>query len=139
MRFSLRRWRPSQLLLAWSVYWIGLALVTLGPAIAALWRLSQFAEHGNANVALNNGLLSATIVDGTRTVWSGSITILNLALFVAIPPLLLWLIWLAGSARMNNATGIDEENEERGELRAAEQRIGNIEPSPSKRQVREES
>jgi hypothetical protein len=139
MRFSLRRSRPSQLLLAWSVYWIGLALVTLRPAIAALWRLARPGAHGSANVGFTNNLLSATILDGARTVWSGSITFLNLALFIAIPPLLLWLIWLAGSARMNNATGIDEENDERPELNAAEQGIGIIEPSTSKRHAREES
>ena len=143
MRFSFRRSRPGQLLLAWSVYWAGLGLVTLRPAIAALWRLSGAKGHGSANVGFNNGILSATIVDGTQTAWSGSISFLTLALLVTVPPLLLWLVWLAGSARTNHAKGIARNAERtRAELYAPEPGIGinGISThSTSKRQAREES
>lgn len=144
MRLPFQRWRPSQLLLAWSAYWLGLVLVTLMPAFAAGWRISQQPHaHASANAGFNNDVLSATIIDGGRTVWTGSITLLSLTLLVAVPPLLLWLVWLAGSARTNNAGAVGSRNgNARSELRAADPRIGIIETSTSstsKRQAREES
>ena len=143
MRFSFRRSRPGQLLLAWSVYWVGLALITLGPAIAALWHLSQVTGHGSANVSFNSGILSATVVDGANTAWSGSISLFSLALLVTVPPLLLWLVWLAGAARTNHAKEIVRNAERtRAELYAAEPGIGIngiSTPSTSKRRTREES
>ena len=112
MRFSFRRWRPRHLLLAWSAYWVGLVLVTLWPAIAAGWRMSQQAGgHGSANASMTDGILSANIVEAGHTTWAGSISVLTLAFLVAVPPLLLWLAWLAGSSRTNHAGGKAVKNE----------------------------
>jgi hypothetical protein len=132
------------MLLAWAGYWLGLVLVKLSPAIAAGWRLSQQPNgHGSANAGFGDGILSATIIDSGRTVLAGSISVLTLALLVAVPPLLLWLVWLAGSARTNNAGGMSLKNEmPRSELDAAKPRIGIIDTSASstsKRRAREES
>jgi hypothetical protein len=144
MRLPFKRWRPAQLLLAWCAYWVGLVLVTLWPALVAGWRLSQQPNgHGNANAGFTNDVLTANIIDGGRTVWSGSTTLLTLALLVTLPPLFLWLVWLAGSARTNNAGPMGAKNAMTpSELHAADPRIGIIESSassPSKRQAREES
>jgi hypothetical protein len=144
MRFSFRGWRPWHLPLAWSAYWVGLVLVTFSPAIAAGWRMSQQPDgHGSANVSFGNGILTATIVEAGRTSWAGSIALLNLAFLVAGPPVLLWIVWLAGWARTNNADEIAQKNEKRrSELRAREPTIGITETdpsSPSKRRTREES
>jgi hypothetical protein len=141
MRFSFRRSRPWQPLLAWSLYWIGLALVTFMPAIEAGWRLSQQANgHGTASAGITDGILSASIVDGGRTMWAGSIHLFKLAMLVGIPPLLLWLLWLAGAARTNHATEKSRPDEgTRSELFAGDPRIGTIETSTSKRRAREES
>ena len=71
MRLWFKRWKPSQLLLAWSAYWVGLVLVKLGPAFLAGWRMSQHVNgHGSANANIGDGILSANIVDGGRTVES---------------------------------------------------------------------
>ena len=132
MRFSFRRSRPWQLLLGWSVYWVGLALLALRPAIAAGWRLSQANGNGTANAGITDGILSATIIEGGRTAWAGSISVQTLALLVAVPPLLLWLVWLAGSARTNNASGIAPANDNpRHQLRAPEPGFGITESSKS--------
>ena len=144
MRLPFRRWRPSLLFLAWCAYWVGLGLVKLAPAIAAAFRLSQQPHgHGNVNVSFGNGGFSATIIDGARTVWTGSISVLSLALLIAVPPLLLWLVWLAAPARTNNADAMASTKDERhSELRAAGPRIGIIEnstSSTSKRRAREDS
>lgn len=144
MRLPFRRWRPAQLLFAWSAYWVGLVLVALWPALAAGWRLSRQPHgHGSVNAGFTNDVLSATIVDGGRTIWTGSITLLSLTLLVALPPLLIWLFWLAGSARTNNADAVTAKNERTPrELHAAEPRIGVAETPTSftsKRRAREES
>jgi hypothetical protein len=144
MRFSLRRWRPRHLLLAWSAYWVGLVLVTLWPAIAAGWRMSQqVGGHGSVNAGMTDGILSANIVEAGQTTWAGSMSVLTLAFLVAVPPLLLWLAWLADSSRTNHAGGKAVKNEKTAsELHAAEPRIGIIETSTSstsKRRAREES
>lgn len=131
------------MLLAWSAYWIGLVLVTLGPALLAGWRVSQRPHgQGSANASMANGILSANIVDSGRTAWRGSISILTMALLVALPPLVIWLVWLAGSSRTKHADVIgDGSRKTKRELSAAEPRIGIIETSTSTstRRAREES
>jgi len=143
MRLWFKRWKPSQLLLAWSAYWVGLVLVKLGPAFLAGWRMSQHVDsHGSANANVGDGILSANIVDGGRTVWTGSISVLTLALLIAVPPLVLWLVWLAGSSRTKHADEIAAGSRKtKHELAAAEPRIGIIETSTSTstRRAREES
>jgi hypothetical protein len=105
--------------------------------------MSRPDAHGSANVSFTNDILSATIADGAKTVWSGSISFLTLALLVAVPPLLIWLVWIVGSARTNHATGIARKTGQgRAELYAPEPGIGIngiSTPSTSKRQAREES
>lgn len=140
MIFSLGRWRPRHLFLAWCAYWTGLVLVALWPALAAVRRMSRPGQHGSASAGFSDGVLTATISDAGQTMWSGSISFLMLSLLVAIPPLLLWLAWLASSSRMNNA---DENtlNARAGqrELQAKEPRIGIVDTSTSKRRSREET
>jgi hypothetical protein len=137
------RWRPKHLLIAWCLYWSGLVVVKLGPAILAGWQMSQRATHGDANVSVNDGVISASIAESGRTTWSGSISFVHLALLLAIPPLVLWLVWFLGSSRTNNAVERELKNQTSGrELHGTEPRIGIIDTSsssPSKRRAREES
>lgn len=103
MNFSLRRWRPRHLLLAWSAYWLGLILVTLWPAIVAGWGLSGENSHGTVSAGVTDGILSARIVDSGQFLWTGSIPLSTLALLLCVPPLALWLVWFISSSRTNNA------------------------------------
>ena len=136
---SLRRWRPRHLLFAWCAYWTGLVLVALWPAIAAAWRISRPGAHGSASAGFGDGVLTATISDAGQTMWTGSISFLSLSLLLTIPPLLLWLAWLASSSRMNNADENALNNRMgRRELQAKEPRIGMVDTSTSKRRSREE-
>lgn len=141
MKLSLRSWRPRHLLAAWCAYWAGLALVTLWPAIAAGWRMSQQA-HGKGSVVggFGNGVLNATIVDAGKTTWAGSITVVHLALLIAGPPLVLWLIWLMRASRTNNAgeRGALNHGTQR-ELSGSDSRTQIFDSSTSKRGTREES
>jgi hypothetical protein len=141
MKFSLKRWRPRHLFAAWCVYWVGLVLIKLGPAIAAGWRISQENHtHASANAGFANDVISLTIVDAGMTTWAGTITILHLALLVAGPPLVLWLLWMTGAARTNNADEpVTLSHAKPGELYGSDSRTGIFDSSTSKRETREES
>ncbi|HET9776113.1 MAG TPA: hypothetical protein VFP77_06070 [Gemmatimonadaceae bacterium] len=143
IRSFFRRWRPWHLLLAWCVYWAGLALVKLGPAIATGWRISRPGHTGSVNASITDGIVSANLIEAGRTVWTGSIPFSHLVLLVAVPPLVIWLVWLIGAARTNNAGESPLKNQSSvRELSATEPRIGIIETSStstSKRRTREES
>jgi polyferredoxin len=141
MKLSLRSWRPRHLLAAWCAYWAALALVTLWPAIAAGWRISQQA-HGKGSVSgsFGNDIISATIVDSGKTTWAGSITPVHLALLIAGPPLILWLLWLMRASRTNNAGDPGALNHgTQKELYGSDSRTQIFDSSTSKRGTREES
>jgi hypothetical protein len=137
------RWRPRHLLLAWCAYWMGLILVTLNPLLRALWRISKEDAHGRVNGGFMDGVFQLNVIESGQTTWSGSISFLHLTLLVAVPPLVIWLAWVIGSSRTNNADEIRRQNQEaQRELHGTEPRIGIIDTSsssPSKRRVREES
>lgn len=91
---SLRQWRPRELLGAWIAYWIVLAIVTLSPAVAAIWRVSQAGgEHGDVSFSFTNFTLSLVVKLAGRTTYTGTTTLMTIALLVAGPPLILWLLW----------------------------------------------
>jgi len=95
MELSIRRWKPGQLLLGWGVYWAGLIGVKLGPAIRASWRATQLPEgHGNISASFDNTTLSYTVIeDGVKTI-AASAPMSTVLLWVVVPPLVLWLVWL---------------------------------------------
>jgi hypothetical protein len=141
MKLSLGSWRPRHLLAAWCAYWAGLALVTLWPAIGAGWRMSQQA-HGKGTVSASfgdNGV-SAIISESGKTTWTGSISVVHLALLIAGPPLVLWLIWLMRASRTNNAgePGALSHGTPK-ELYGSNSRTQIFDSSTSKRGTREES
>ena len=141
MKLSLRSWRPRHLLAAWCAYWAGLAVITLWPAIAAGWRISQ-QVHGEGSVSgsFGDNGLSAIISESGKTTWTGSISFVHLALLIAGPPLLLWMIWLMRASRTNNAGEPDALNHgTQKELYGSDSRTQIFDPSTSKRGTREES
>jgi hypothetical protein len=96
MAFSIRRLGVGHLVGAWAAYWVGLAGVTLGSFARWVWDLNQIpGSHGS--VSLNLGDTGAVLValKDNVTVWSGTAPLSEIALWVAGPPLLLWLAWLA--------------------------------------------
>ncbi len=74
--FFLRRWGHRQLLTSWLVYWAGLLGVLAGPAFAEWWRLQRADAHGSVSVNVTAGAL-------------------EMALWLAGPPLVIGLLWLA--------------------------------------------
>jgi hypothetical protein len=85
---------PKHLLLAWGVYWVGLVLSVVGPAIPALWRVTRPDAHGSASASIRDGVLTLMVADGSSTVWTRAIGLATIAISVAAPPLVLWAFWL---------------------------------------------
>jgi hypothetical protein len=105
MAFSLARWRPRHLLAAWVAYWIALVGFALAPAIGAAWPiLTEPDAHGTISAGFENARLHLTIQRESSTLYSASAHFLTLALWVAVPPLLLWAAWLIRRGRAAGVT-----------------------------------
>jgi hypothetical protein len=120
MRFSFARWRAPHLLGAWVAYWVGLGAVTLGPYVAQIRRVTSAPDNtGSISLSTEDAELTLRIIENGRTVADASMSILSIALLVAGPPLLLWLLWLAvrsrGEARAPGAIGAGPMHEVRME------------------------
>ena len=92
---SLRNWRPQQLLGAWATYWAGLVGVTLGPALFRVWQVTRDdSVKSSASAGFGDGMLHAEVLTGATTLWSGTASLTTVVLLVAVPPLVLWAVWL---------------------------------------------
>jgi hypothetical protein len=103
----LANWRPRHLIGAWGVYWLGLGVATLGDAAVAIRRVLQ-APTGEAGVSLSYGddLITLVTTSYGQPVWTGAVAPTTLALALAGPPLLLWLVWLVSRPKRDAlATG----------------------------------
>src|SRR5207253_5779126 len=90
----LSRWRPQHLLLSWVGYWLAISLVAISPALPLLWRISRSADgKGSISANFGGGGWSLRVTAGAET-WVGTTSALQLALWLAIPPLLLWGAWM---------------------------------------------
>ncbi|MFL5480890.1 MAG: hypothetical protein ACJ8AK_01750 [Gemmatimonadaceae bacterium] len=99
-----RPFRVRNLLLAWSAYWLALIVVGLSPAISAIWRVTQAGPgKGNVNAAFGDGRLNATVIQDGITTYSGSTSLLSVALLLALPPLVMWAVFLVAAPRTINA------------------------------------
>jgi len=96
--FNLSRWRPAHLFLAWTTYWLALLIVAIGPAIPAILRATAKDAHGEINVSFGNSVFSLTVKQAGQLTWSGSSHALAAALWIGIPPLVLWILWLSARA-----------------------------------------
>ncbi|MBV9880770.1 MAG: hypothetical protein JO180_09765 [Gemmatirosa sp.] len=95
--WSISRWRARHLFAAWIAYWVVLAAVRLGrPALLALRLVNTPEGHGNASISggFDGGQLKVTMIQNGVTQWVGATSFGTLALWLTVPPLLLWLVWL---------------------------------------------
>lgn len=107
---SFRRWRPRHLLASWLVYWLGLGAVTLGPAIAAIWRVVG-VNTGSVNASMGDNGITLNVVLNGGTVYEGTTSLMRLAMLVAGPPIALWIAWMARRpSRSVAALGAQEES-----------------------------
>ena len=106
----LASWRPGRLLLAWCAYWLALLLAIVGPGIPALLRISKAGATGTASAAIGDGALKLSVSDGANTIWSLDVSLLMLVAAAAVPPLVLWGLWLRAQSRARADAGASAPN-----------------------------
>ena len=84
----LRDWSSRRLFVSWVVYWGILLLVFAWRQLWRFVRLQLSDQHGSVNLSYSGSLLS-------------------LALWVAGPPLLLFVVWLATRRRQDVGRGAE--------------------------------
>ena len=95
MAFSIRRWGVGSLVGAWTGYWIALGGVTLAPFLKWMWEINRVpGVHGSASLQAGDGGMTLTAIREGVTVYTGVAPFTDLALWIAGPPLVLWLVWL---------------------------------------------
>jgi hypothetical protein len=106
MRRALGRFQVRHLVYSWLAYWTALAVWSLSPAAVVLGQLSRDGAHGEASAGITDGLLNLSVTAAGATKWSASISLLSVALAIAVPPILLWAAWLfAASSQPVQRTG----------------------------------
>lgn len=76
----LRNWTPRKLILSWLAYWAGLIVVAGWRPLWQYWQIQRSNGRGTVSASYSGGLLS-------------------LALWVAGPPLLLFIAWFFARSR----------------------------------------
>ena len=86
-----RQWRASHLVRAWVVYWVALLAVTAWRPLTEYWRLSRSGTgHGTVTYGYSGGLLP-------------------LALWIAGPPLVMFVVWVATRERVREPLIVNRE------------------------------
>lgn len=101
MTNPLSRWRPAHLMVTWTAYWAGLAAATLGPAALAALRAvaSSPPNTSSVNASIGNSLLRLSVSMNGATTYVTSFSVLRTALWIAVPPLLIFGGWLVTRRR----------------------------------------
>ena len=100
--FRLERWTAGALLGSWVAYWAALLGLTLGPGLLAAWRLTHGAgSHGTMAASIGNGRLLFRVNDaaGAAGGWTFGTSVPTALAWIALPPLAVWLVWLASRPR----------------------------------------
>lgn len=95
MKSLFARWRPGHVITAWVAYWIGLAGVTLTPTILAIIRAASAPKDtANVGASMSNSVLTITVSQFGKVTHTGSASLLQIALWVGLPPLALYALWM---------------------------------------------
>ena len=93
--------RRLRLLLGlWGTYWAGLAAVALGPLVLAILRATGGPDNtGSVTGSFSNTTLSVVVTRQGQVLYSASAHLLSIALWIAGPPLLIWLAMMLTARR----------------------------------------
>ena len=93
-------WSAGKLFASWIAYWILLIAIGLGRAIGPIRdATSGPPDTGSVNVSFGSDGFALNVLKVGATIYSVSVHLLPLALLVAGPPLLLWVLWFASRSR----------------------------------------
>jgi hypothetical protein len=106
----MRDWfrRPRAVFTSWIIYWICLFIVGLGPAAAAIWSATRGPDDhkSSVNVSFGDGVFSVRVIKEGLDTYASSIHLLTAALWIAVPPLAIWLLWVVTSGRRERAVRV---------------------------------
>jgi hypothetical protein len=91
----IRRMTPRQLMFGWLGYWAVLGVTKLWHPLAVAWRVSRPDGKGSIAAGFENTTLTFKMVQDGTTVWSASASTTEIFLWLSVPPLLMWLGWVA--------------------------------------------
>lgn len=91
----IRRMTPRQLMAGWFGYWTLLGVVTLWRPLSVAWQVSRPDAKGSISASFDNTTLNLKMVQESTTVWSASTSLTEMLLWLSVPPLLMWLGWVA--------------------------------------------
>ena len=75
-------------------YWLAVGVVKLGPAALAIYRATRGPEGtSSVNASFGNGGVALNVIEKGVTTYSASASLLAIAAWVAIPPLIGWIVW----------------------------------------------
>ena len=86
---SIRRWQARHLFAAWGLYWAGLLAVVASRPLFDYWRIVRSGGHGTVNYTFDGEMLGPS-------------------LWIAGPPLVLFMIWLATRSRAPETSPVDD-------------------------------
>jgi LmbE family N-acetylglucosaminyl deacetylase len=108
--FGLQRWKAGTLLGAWTAWWVALIGVSIGPGLLRAWQLTrEEGTHGTMSISLDGSKLLLSIHDSGRAagVWSFESSVAVAVVWIAVPPLVLWLLWLLSRPRRSALSRTD--------------------------------
>lgn len=96
MTISVRGWNVRHLVSASVAYWAGLAAVALAPFSIAVFPLTRLSgNRGSANASFGDAGLTLTALKDGATTYASTWPLSQIALWIAVPPLAIWVVWLA--------------------------------------------
>ena len=96
--------RPRNIFIAWLAYWVVLIAVALGPGIMAASRATGTSgNNSSVNVQFGDQALKMSVTTHGVTTYDASIGVLAAALWLVVPPLVLWVIWFVVNGRRDPA------------------------------------
>lgn len=102
----LSRLRLRGILALWGLYWVALAAVIILPMIGPLWDATHAPpDQGEFTVNFDGGAFTLVVKLAGRVLYSGSMSVIMLALLIAVPPLLLEIAWIL-SRRQPHAANV---------------------------------
>jgi len=102
---DVRQWNVRHLVGASAAYWTALAATTLAPFARAVTSLARVSgQHGSVTAGFGDGTVNLTAMQDGVATYTASAPLLPMALWIAGPPLVLWLVWLALRPPRDGAT-----------------------------------
>lgn len=90
----IRRMTPRQLMFGWLGYWAILGVTTLSRPVAMAYRVSRPDARGSIAASFENTDLTVKMIQNDATVWSATASLTAILLWLSVPPLVMWFIWV---------------------------------------------